>query len=77
MNLDEAVTIVARGCLWNAFETWADQGWETLPEITETDYERILEEAQCLLPSSDTHAEFEAAYKFLEARATDEEEDAE
>jgi len=74
MNLEEAITIVARWTIWNMFEAWTDEGWEALPEITEPDYERVAEAIEGLLPSDITFDEFDAAYKFLEARATDEEE---
>ncbi len=74
MNPEEAVTIVARWSIWNMFEAWTDEGWEALPEITEPDYERVAEAIEGLLPSDITFDEFDVAYKFLEARATDEEE---
>ena len=74
MNLDEAVTIVARWTILGAYDAWTDDGWEMLPEISEPDYERVSERMSKLLVNDVTQAEFEAAYKFLEARATDEEE---
>ncbi len=74
MNLDEAITIVARWTIWNMFEAWTDDEWEALPEITEPDYERVSERMSKLLVNDVTLDEFDAAYKFLEARATDEEE---
>ncbi|KKN15599.1 hypothetical protein LCGC14_0984490 [marine sediment metagenome] len=75
MNLEEAVTIVARWSLLGAYDAWTDDGWEMLPEINEPDYERVVERMGELLMSDVTLEQVDAAYKFLEARATDEEED--
>ena len=77
MNHEEAIAIVARGFVWNAFEVWTEKGHEMLPDISEADYQRVVERAQLLLRLDAMDVTFERyspAYKFLEARATDGEE---
>ena len=72
---DQAVDIMARWSIWNAFDTWAVQGHESIPDIGEYDYDRVVERAEELLknmPKGDVSwAEYEAALKVLMERETE------
>lgn len=68
-TLDKNIDTVARSAVWVAFEDWAEEGWESMPDIGEYDYERVVEAAKKLLPPDVTSAQFDSAISALEARA--------
>ena len=72
---DQAVDIMARWSIWNAFDTWAEQGHESIPDIGEYDYDRVTDRAEELLkniPKGDVPlTEFRAALRVLMARVTE------
>ncbi len=70
MNLHTAIDIVARVAISDTADDWFASGWENLPEICESDYERVEARMRLMLPSKlRADRQFAAAYAFLEARA--------
>lgn len=65
-----AIRLSAKWAIRQAFEAWAEEGWEsTFPEVSQWDYERIEAEAERLLPNDVPMPAFEAAYRHLASRA--------
>lgn len=61
--------IVARWVLHAAFEAWAEEGWEQIPDVGENDYERIVETAEGMLPPDVSREDYEMAMVWFETRA--------
>ena len=69
------IDVMARWLLIYAYEAWVEEGWESVPEIGEHDYDRICTRIEKMLPKSPTMTEYQEAYNTLEVRAAAVEED--
>jgi hypothetical protein len=65
-----AIDALARWALHHAAEIWYEQeGWETLAELGQFDWEKVAERMSELLPDDVTGKEFTEAYELLAERA--------
>lgn len=69
MDYDKAIDAVARWSLHSAYERWVEEGWESLPDIGELDYERVVRRMKALLPTDVTAETHNEAYDVLTERA--------
>ena len=68
VNLDQHLDMAARWLIRRAVEDWTGEGWETLGDFGEYDYERICEAAMARLPADVTGDEWSETYEFFAAR---------
>ena len=64
-----AIHVVAIQVAHNAINEWIEEGWGSMPDIGEYDYERVCEAAKILLPEAPSNEQWNAAITVLEQRA--------
>ena len=72
LELEHHLDVAARWAIRRSFEGWAEEGWKSMfPDVGQLDYERIVKNAEQLLPAGASMGQFEKAYNFLQERAVD------
>lgn len=72
MTTDEAIAAMARWAIWAAYEAWAEQGHENLPDIGAHDFDAVCAKIEEILPSATTMPDYTTALDTLVARVDDE-----
>lgn len=72
LELEHHLDVAARWAIRLAFESWAEQAWEGhFPEVGQFDFDRILDNAEQLLPGDVTLDEFQKTRDWFADRAED------
>ena len=71
LELATHLDVMGRWAVRQAFEDWVEDAWEAhCPDIGQHDFERILGDAEQLVPPWPAVKEFQEAYAFFEGRAS-------